>query len=140
LWNDFDGDGDAISASLVSGPSSGTLILNPNGTFQYTHNGNTTNSDSFTYRISDGKSLSAPATVSIGIFDVKIIGVSRDAMDIVLTFSGIPGRNYLLQYTTDLSAPNWTTIGVVTETSPGTFYFRDVAPADQNRFYRMALP
>ncbi len=82
----------------------------------------------------------AGAIVRLNGVEGRITGVSRDAADIVLTFSGVPGGNYVLQYTTNLPATNWTAVGTVTETSPGTFYFRDVAPADQNRFYRMALP
>jgi len=140
LWNDFDGDGDAITASLVSGVTNGTLILNANGTFQYTHNGGSSRSDGFTYRITDGKTFTSPATVSIGIFDLVITGVSRDGADIVVTSTGQPGKNYVLQFTTDLGASNWTTIGTGTETSPGIFTFRDPAPSDQNRFYRVGQP
>jgi hypothetical protein len=32
----YDPDGDAITAQLVSGPTNGTLTLNPDGTFTYT--------------------------------------------------------------------------------------------------------
>ena len=40
LSNDYDEDpGSTLSAVLVTYPLNGVLILNPNGTFIYTHNG-----------------------------------------------------------------------------------------------------
>ena len=36
--NDFDVDGDTLIASLVTGPASGSLTLNVDGTFEYTPN------------------------------------------------------------------------------------------------------
>jgi len=67
LANDYDVDGNTLTAVLVSGPSNGTLTLNANGTFTYTHNGGSSNSDSFTYRANDGLGNSNLATVSITI-------------------------------------------------------------------------
>ena len=48
LANDSDPDGDSLTAVLVSGPSQGTLNLNPNGGFTYVPAGNYIGSDSFT--------------------------------------------------------------------------------------------
>ena len=49
LSNDYDEDpGSTLSAVLVTYPLNGVLILNPNGTFIYTHNGGETTTDSFT--------------------------------------------------------------------------------------------
>ena len=36
LDNDADADGDALTAVLVIGPSSGSLVLQPDGSFTYT--------------------------------------------------------------------------------------------------------
>lgn len=71
LANDSDADGDLLSAILVSGPANGTLTLNPNGTFSYTHNGSETTADSFTYRANDGTVDGNIVTVSIGITPVN---------------------------------------------------------------------
>jgi VCBS repeat-containing protein len=54
LANDSDIDGDPITAVLVSGPAHGSLVLNPNGTFGYVHNGGEATSDKFSYRVNDG--------------------------------------------------------------------------------------
>jgi VCBS repeat-containing protein len=55
LTNDSDTDlpNDALSVTLGSGPSSGSLTLNADGTFSYTHDGSANLSDSFTYSITD---------------------------------------------------------------------------------------
>ncbi len=71
LANDNDPDGDTVFAILVSGPSSGTLAFNSNGSFTYTPTANFNGTDSFTYRVSDGVLQSAPATVTITVNPVN---------------------------------------------------------------------
>ena len=67
--NDQDADGDslAVNTTPVNGPGSGSVVLNSDGTFVYTHDGSETDSDSFTYEISDGRGGSATAVVSIAV-------------------------------------------------------------------------
>jgi VCBS repeat-containing protein len=65
LANDSDPDHNTLSAVLVSGPSHGTLTLNPDGSFTYTPATNHTGSDSFSYQASDGTLASDPATVTL---------------------------------------------------------------------------
>jgi VCBS repeat-containing protein len=67
LNNDSDADGDHISAILQSGPQHGTLSLNPNGSFTYTHDGSNTTQDTFTYRVDDGVLTSNNVLVTITI-------------------------------------------------------------------------
>ena len=60
LYNDYDLDtGQNINAVLVVYPLHGTLILNPNGTFMYTHDGGESTSDSFTYYVIDDTGLTS---------------------------------------------------------------------------------
>ena len=54
LTNDSDPDGNPLSASLVTGPSHGTLSLAGTGAFTYTPAPNYHGPDSFTYAASDG--------------------------------------------------------------------------------------
>ena len=49
-----DADNDALTFSLVSGPTNGTLNLNTNDSFSYTPATNFTGTDLFTYQASDG--------------------------------------------------------------------------------------
>ncbi len=70
LANDSSGNGKALTATLVSGPSNGQLTLNSDGTFSYTPNAGFTGTDTFTYTASDGSSTSAPATVTITVVGI----------------------------------------------------------------------
>jgi VCBS repeat-containing protein len=67
LGNDSDVDGDALTASLVSAPSHGSLTLNSNGSFTYSAAANFNGGDSFSYRAGDGSLVSSVATVSITV-------------------------------------------------------------------------
>jgi VCBS repeat-containing protein len=78
LGNDSDVDGDALTASLVSGPSHGTVALNANGSFSYSPASNYHGPDSFTYRASDGTATSSPATVSLTVKSVNDAPVAGD--------------------------------------------------------------
>jgi hypothetical protein len=63
-----DPDGDPLTATLVSGPSHGTLTFEANGTFLYQPNAGYAGSDSFTYAVSDGTS-SVTGTAAINVTD-----------------------------------------------------------------------
>ncbi|MBK7664784.1 MAG: tandem-95 repeat protein [Sterolibacteriaceae bacterium] len=60
-----------VNVSLVSDVSHGTLTLNADGTFSYTHDGSENFSDSFSYRLTDNDGQSSDATVSITISPVS---------------------------------------------------------------------
>lgn len=70
LSNDTDADGQPLTASLLSAPSNGSLILNVDGSFTYQHDGGETTGDSFTYQVSDG-SLFDDGLVSITVTPVN---------------------------------------------------------------------
>ncbi len=76
LANDLDGDnGGNLTATLVSGVSNGTLVLNLDGSFSYTPALNFNGTDSFTYRAHDGTLPSNAGTVTIivrGINDAPV--------------------------------------------------------------------
>lgn len=67
LGNDGDADGDALTAELASGPASGSLALNSDGSFSYTPNAGFAGTDSFVYRAHDGALYSNSASVSITV-------------------------------------------------------------------------
>ena len=64
-----DADGNALTRSIVTGPTKGTLtIINAaTGAFTYTANTNTTTTDSFTFRAYDGTAYSNTAAVTVTI-------------------------------------------------------------------------
>lgn len=66
LGNDFDPDGNSLTAELVTGPLNGTFSLLADGSFTYLPAGNYHGSDTFTYRSRDAEYTSCRvATVTI---------------------------------------------------------------------------
>ncbi len=72
LTNDSDAENNplTVSTTLVSSPSNGSVTLNADGSFSYTHNGDETRIDSFQYQVSDGADT-AVGTVNITINPVN---------------------------------------------------------------------
>jgi VCBS repeat-containing protein len=69
LINDIDPEGDPMTVRLGTPPTRGIVVLNPDGSFTYTHTQtDSLAQDSFTYFVSDGQ-LEAEATVVIEISD-----------------------------------------------------------------------
>ena len=77
LANDSDADGDA-TASLVDGPSHGTLSVEADGSFTYEPNAGYHGADAFTYVARDAEQASAAATVAITVTSVNDSPVARD--------------------------------------------------------------
>jgi uncharacterized repeat protein (TIGR01451 family) len=77
LDNDIDADGDALAASLLSGPSNGDLQLNSDGSFIYTPDPDFNGLDSFTYLVDDGF-LTDEATVEIDVAPLNDAPVALD--------------------------------------------------------------
>jgi len=67
LGNDIDPEGQALTASLVSGTSNGTLNFNADGTFTYTPDPDFNGLDTFTYIANDGNGGLSTATVRITV-------------------------------------------------------------------------
>ena len=68
LAQDADPDGDALTVIANTAPAHGKLVMNPDGTFEYTPNAGYIGMDEFTYTVSDGAET-ATATVTIDITD-----------------------------------------------------------------------
>ncbi|MET0070595.1 MAG: Ig-like domain-containing protein [Candidatus Thiodiazotropha sp.] len=60
-----------VTVSLVTDVNNGTLTLNGDGTFSYTHDGTENFADSFTYRVTDNDGETADATVTINVTPVS---------------------------------------------------------------------
>jgi serine protease AprX len=88
LANDTDPDaGDILTAGLVSGPTSGILSLNANGSFTYTPNLNFNGTDSFVYSANDGKGGIAQATATITVNPVNDPPTAKAGADQAVTDS-----------------------------------------------------
>jgi VCBS repeat-containing protein len=67
LTNDDDPDGEALTAVIDSPTASGSLTLNPDGSFDYIPNPDFSGQDIFTYHANDGALDSNVATVAIQV-------------------------------------------------------------------------
>ena len=120
-----DPDGDAISlTSLAAASAQGGIIGEHLRWVLYTHPGGHTNTDSFTYVISDG-TLQTTGSVAVAIITdpnaAQNIELSQNLGNgtFLTSFLGIPGRTYSIQYTTNLATARWQTLGTATANATG---------------------
>ena len=79
LANDTDPDGDALTASIGTGPANAAAFtLNPDGSFSYRSTPDFNGLDSFTYTANDGLLDSNVATVTIDVTAVNDVPVAND--------------------------------------------------------------
>ncbi|HEX5373935.1 MAG TPA: Ig-like domain-containing protein, partial [Aquabacterium sp.] len=71
-------DGDALSFTLGSGPTRGSVVVAADGSFVYTPDANVHGGDSFTVIVSDGQGGSATSTVSITVTPVNDAPITLD--------------------------------------------------------------
>ena len=131
LGNDSDGDADPLTAVLQSGPSHGSLTLNPDGSFDYIPDANYSGTDSFTYVADDGFGQGNIATVAITVNpvnDAPVAGADSYSVDQAATLSiTAPG---LLANDNDLEGDSLTAVlmggpanGSLTLNSDGSFNY-----------------
>src|SRR5207249_366255 len=60
LANDTDAEANTLTATKLSDPAHGSVTLNANGTFSYSHDGSETATDSFTYKTCDNGTTGSP--------------------------------------------------------------------------------
>ncbi|MCL1142371.1 Ig-like domain-containing protein [Shewanella gaetbuli] len=78
LSNDYDLDGDDLTAVLVTDVSHGSLTLNADGSFVYLHDGTDTQADSFIYQAFDGVAVSNSIEVQLVINSINDAPVAVD--------------------------------------------------------------
>jgi hypothetical protein len=144
LGNNTDVYGTNLAATVVSGPANGTLILNPNGSFNYTPVANFQGADAFIYQANDGAANLGTAWARITVLSTTRpppvftrINVSNSVA--VLTWSTVTGATYRLQYTTNLISTNWSDLAPDT-TAVGPTATAILAPNNANQgLYRVIL-
>ena len=96
LSNDTGG----LVARLTAVPARGTVDFRADGSFTYTHDGDGTATDAFTYQISDGLTTSGPITVTIDVMAISFATSKLDGHTMTLPSSlqfGPDGRLYGLR-------------------------------------------
>jgi len=130
-----------VSAATANG---GTVTTN-NGWVFYTPAPGFTNTDTFTYLVTDGWTPAVAGTVTVDI--VVETGPSRNLAirslgsgSVAVGGQGIPGATYVIQYTTGpLPTSNWLTLGTVIADPSGAFVFVEEGVSGL-RFYRAIYP
>ncbi|HFC93660.1 MAG TPA: tandem-95 repeat protein [Leucothrix mucor] len=92
LDNDSDPDNDALSITFVGTPQHGITNLKADKTIDYTPEKEFSGTDTFTYIITDGKGLTASATVTVSVNTVNKAPVALDdsATTMEITLVNIP--------------------------------------------------
>ncbi|MBC8097494.1 MAG: choice-of-anchor D domain-containing protein [Akkermansiaceae bacterium] len=152
LANDTDPDGDTLTLSAVGNPTpSGATVVMAGNFVIYTAPGTNSGDGSFTYTLSDGAGGHTVTNV-VSVTEVastptaagpNSAAIAASGSDFILTFIGVPGRQYRVQYTTSVSSPyTWTEfspLAVYTAPANGVFTHTDVNPPNPIRLYR-AVP
>lgn len=81
LRNDFDNEGDPLTATLEYGPANGTVELSASGGFTYEAEPGFVGQDSFTYRATDAGGASRTATVRVAVRQCPGGDGGLDALD-----------------------------------------------------------
>ena len=133
--NDTDADDglDLTSINIVSGPSNGSIVVNADGTVDYTHDGSETVADSFTYTIDDQSGVTSnTVTVNLTVTPVNDTPTGSVTIDNLTPVEGdtLTASNTLVD-ADGLSGPinyQWYLDGIAIGGATGTTY--TVVPAD----------
>jgi hypothetical protein len=147
VTNAIDPDGDTLALVSISATSaSGGTILTNGQWVCYQPPAAFTNADVFSYAVADSLGLQSTGTVAVIVgtdtngLQNFVHGDFRDDLSVV-KFLGIPQRVYTIQYTTNLPAPAWQTLGTAAAAGNGVIVFFDTPPpGSPQRFYRTTYP
>ncbi|USF87813.1 Ig-like domain-containing protein [Candidatus Endoriftia persephone] len=131
LSNDSDDNGlDPTTLTVTTQPAYGSVVVQPNGSIDYTHNGSETLSDSFTYTVQDLLgAVSSPATVTVTVTPQndtpaatpQAVTTAEDTA-VAITLSGSDAEDDPLTYTV-IGQP---THGTLSGTAPNLTYTPDL--------------
>jgi hypothetical protein len=145
LSNDSDVYGDALSLTLPGATSvKGGSVAIEGGWVIYSAPVSDA-PDSFTYTVSDLHEGSTTGTIWVLVEpdenqSKNVLAILPDGSDFVISFAGIPGISYTIQYSESLSPAKWLDLGGVSAGANGQFEFRDVNPGSSSRYYRTFAP
>lgn len=141
-----DPEGDAFSVIGVSPSTNGAIVTLLSGNITYTPVSGFTGTDLFTYTLADSLGATSVGSVQVTVTDAPSLNrvsyaYDPDAGTMTLTFAGIPGMTYRVQYATTLTPPaDWTDFSTNTAPPSGLFQVVDPVGVDTNRFYRTLQP
>jgi hypothetical protein len=140
-----DANGFPLTITGVTGQTNGIVSTDgTNITYTATNTAASATNDSFTYTVSDGYSGTASQTVSVAINTTSAAAKGFNMIGTpqmiggyeVLTYAGIPGFNYALDWTTNLTPPIvWTPIMTNPASANGSLILSNTPSAGPD-FYR----
>ncbi|GAB5518512.1 MAG: hypothetical protein RhofKO_07630 [Rhodothermales bacterium] len=113
LANDLDVDGDALTLTLLTAPTNGTVEVESDQRIRYAPTANFSGIDTFTYRITDPDGLSSEATVSIAVGNSADAPIAQD--DAATTNEDTPVQIGVLANDTD---PDGDALRIQSTTTP----------------------
>jgi hypothetical protein len=140
-----DADGDQVNLTGVAGVSAngGTVALGGQS-ITFTPATGSTNTDSFTYTVTDALGAAATGVVSVVITAPPATPPTGPVTmlpngHVIVTLSGVAGQTYILQGSPDLQT--WVSLCTVVAAADGTITVEDGdAPDFTVRYYKLALP
>jgi hypothetical protein len=146
LANDVDTNGDNLTIiGVCSNSTAGGSVGLTNNWVYYAPPAGWTNSDLFTYTVSDGLCGTDVGTVLVQVAADSpqpahfAIGTQTNG-PVQLSFTGVPGSQYQLQYADSLVNPNWQVLTTQAADDFGICQFTDSSPINSvSRYYR-AVP
>ena len=141
LSNDSDPENESLVFSLSLNQSLNQASVTREGAWVIYSSPVSDSSDSFQYTVSDGSGGSTIGTVIVTVQadetqSQNILSILQDGSDMVITFAGISGFSYDIQYTNDLNSPTWITLFTQTTSGNGKLIYRDANPPPPARYYR----
>ena len=121
LSNDSDSDGtlNPNTVNIASQPSNGSVIVNPDGTITYTHNGSASATDSFTYTVTDNDGdTSNTATVDITVTPNQVPVANNDSASV--TVGGAIAINVLSNDSDSDGTLNPNSVNIASQPSSGS--------------------
>jgi len=143
LANDLDTNGDSLAIIAISANSAaGGAVGLTNNWVYYSPPAGWTNSDTFTYTVSDGLCEADTGTVLVQVTaadpqPAQFAIATQASGPIQLSFTGIPGNQYQLLYADSLANPNWQILTTQSADEFGVCQFTDSSSTNSAaRFYR----
>ena len=141
--SETDGDLIAFLGASTNSANGGTVVTNSGWVF-YTPAPGFTNSDTFTYTISDGWGAPITGTVTVNVRTNTGPSPNLTISDLgsgvyAIRGDGIADRTYRIQFTDNAQHTNWQTLGTAPADTFGVFQIIDTNGVPQ-RFYRSVYP
>jgi len=136
-----DPSGNPLTVSAVTAPAHG-LVTTDGTNITYTATNNYLGSDCFIYTVSDPQGAATSALVTVNVSgsesNYNLILTTPAGTNVVLTYAGIPGNQYVLEQTYNLTPPvQWQPVLTNLAGTNGLLLFTNTPNSPPNTFWRV---